>query len=135
MNDEWQPYFDGCASAMRHCPSQLDCAELSKLSRDAQRLAQETLDQCTYCYACLPYGSTETVCAWRLDGIFSWECGYCTAEEQGIYNAMYACSSLTQLHTDLDAIGKAYNPNYENDISMARDNRQQHSAQQRWCSR
>lgn len=108
MNDEFDPLFEGCANAMKNCPSIEDCKALSALTGSTQQYVGSTIAQCNLCYECLPYGSTVETCQIALDTVMPNDCEGCTEGQQQMYNMFYSCSSLEALHDSIAKLGKSY---------------------------
>merc|ERR1719410_124845 len=108
MNDEFDPLFDGCASAMDGCPAINDCKELAGLSEETQQYVAPQLAQCSLCYDCLLFGSTTEGCKIALDAVMPNNCQGCSDSEQQMYNMFYSCSSLKSLHDSIWNLGQSY---------------------------
>jgi len=110
MNDEFDPMFEACASALAACPSVTDCDNLNDLPESTQAVVSKTIEQCNMCYQCLPYGSTQEGCKPALDQSFGSDCDGCTEDEQNLYNAIYSCSSLELINDSIAELGEFYAP-------------------------
>lgn len=108
MNNEFDPLFEGCANAMKNCPSIEDCKALSALTGSAQQYVSSEIAKCNLCYECLPYGSTVETCQIALDTVMPNNCKGCTESQQQMYNLFYSCSSLKALHDSIAKLGKSY---------------------------
>merc|ERR1719336_2342782 len=108
MDDEFDPLFNGCASAMESCPSIEACEQLNNLPESTKAFVKTQIAQCNLCHQCLPYGSTSETCQRALDQVMPNHCAGCTESQTAMCKVFYACSSIKMIHDSITLLGENY---------------------------
>lgn len=108
MEDQFDPYLNGCATAMESCPSLDDCKAFDSMPESAKKWMGAQIGQCNLCYMCLPYGSTEEGCQKALDQVMPNSCEGCSDSHNAMYKAFYSCSSAEGMVDSVKKLGNSY---------------------------
>lgn len=108
MNDQFDPFLNGCAQAMESCPTVEDCKAFNSLPESAKKYMGKQLSKCSLCYMCLPYGSTEESCQKALDQVMPNSCEGCSDSDNAMYKAFYSCSSVKSIVDSVEKLGNSY---------------------------
>lgn len=110
MEDQFDPFLNGCATAMSRCPTQNDCKELALLPESTKKFVASSIAKCNLCYQCLPYGSTTETCQKALDQVMPNNCEGCSKSQNAMYKSFYSCSSIEQIVEGVEKLGESYMP-------------------------